>query len=232
MLQLTHLALVPHPCVSESGQHWFRSWWRHQMKTFFALLAIWAGKSSVTDEFSAQRPVTRSFDVFCDMRLNKRLSTQSWNWWYETPSCPLWRHYSAPSHYLNQCGVIINLTLTDKRQWNFDQNIKLFIHENASENFVCEMAAILSRERWVKVRALQWRHNEHDSVPNHQSHGCLPNGLFRQRLKLRVTGLCEGNSPVTGEFPTERASNPENVSIWWRHHGVDKFLYPTQSYGM
>ena len=36
--------------------------------------------------------------------------------------------------------------------------------------------------------------------------------------KLRVTGLCEGNSPVTGEFPAQRAGNAENVPIWWRHH--------------
>ena len=50
----------------------------------------------------------------------------------------------------------------------------------------------------------------------------VTNVLFRLRSKktskLRVTGLCEGNSPVTGEFPTQRASNAENVSIWWRHH--------------
>ena len=37
-------------------------------------------------------PLTRSFDVFFDLRLNKRLSKQSWGWWFETPSCPLWRH--------------------------------------------------------------------------------------------------------------------------------------------
>ena len=68
------------------------SWWRHQMETFSALLAICAGNSPVTGEFSAQRPVTRSFDVFFDPHLNKRLSNQSWGWWFETPSCPLWRH--------------------------------------------------------------------------------------------------------------------------------------------
>ena len=50
------------------------SWWRHQIETFSALLAICAGNSLVTDGFSAQRPVTRSFDVFFDLRLNKRLS--------------------------------------------------------------------------------------------------------------------------------------------------------------
>ena len=57
-----------------------------------ALLAICAGNSPVTGEFSSQRPVTRSFDVFFDLRLNKRLSKQSSGWWFETPSRPLWRH--------------------------------------------------------------------------------------------------------------------------------------------
>ena len=72
------------------------------------------------------------------------------------------------------------------------------------------------------VRPLQWRHNGHDSVSNHQPHDCLLNRLFRRRSKetpkLRVTGLCEGNSPVSGEFSAQRASNAEFVSIWWRHH--------------
>ena len=51
-----------------------RTWWRHQMETFFALLAICAGNSPVIGEFPAQRPVTRGFDVFFDLRLNKRIS--------------------------------------------------------------------------------------------------------------------------------------------------------------
>ena len=72
---------------------WCRnSWWRHEMKTFSALLAICAGNSPVTGEFPAHRPVTRSFDVFCDLRLSKRLSKQSWGCWFVTPSRPLWRH--------------------------------------------------------------------------------------------------------------------------------------------
>ena len=70
--------------------------------------------------------------------------------------------------------------------------------------------------------SLPWRHNERDGVSNHQPHDCLLNRLFRRRSKktskLRVTGLCDGNSPVTGEFPAQRTSNAENVSIWWRHH--------------
>ena len=70
--------------------------------------------------------------------------------------------------------------------------------------------------------SLRWRHNGPVSVSNHQPHDCLLNRLFRRRSKktskLRVTGLCTGNSPGTGEFPAQMASYAENVSIWWRHH--------------
>ena len=75
----------------------FDPWWRHQMETFSALLAICAGNSPVSGEFPAQRPVTRSFDVFFDLRLSKRLSKQSWGWWIETPSRPLLRQCNAMS---------------------------------------------------------------------------------------------------------------------------------------
>ena len=70
--------------------------------------------------------------------------------------------------------------------------------------------------------SLQWRHNGHDGVSNHQHGDCLLNRLFGRRSKktskLRVTGLCAGYSPGTGEFPAQMASNAENASIWWRHH--------------
>ena len=75
------------------------------------------------------------------------------------------------------------------------------------------------------THALQWRHNDHDSVSNHQARDCLLNGLFRHRSKkapkLHVTGFCVGNSPVTGEFPAQKASNAVIVSNWWRHHVAD-----------
>ena len=74
----------------------------------------------------------------------------------------------------------------------------------------------------LKFYTLQWRHNWRYDVSNHQPHHCLLNRLFRRRSKklskLCVTGLCAGNSPVTGEFPSQMASNVEDVSIWWRHH--------------
>ena len=72
------------------------TWWHHQMKTFSALLAFCSRNSPVTGEFPAQRPVTRSFDVFFDLCLNRRMSKQLWGWWLETPSCPLWRHCNEP----------------------------------------------------------------------------------------------------------------------------------------
>ena len=111
---LTHLHLVPHMCVSESGQHWFR-WWRVA--------------------------------------------------------------YSAPSHYLSQCWVFVSLTVRNKLQWNFDQNTKLFIHENASENTVCEKAAILSRGR----RANTFRETKFQHIWTH----LLTHYLFRMCIKCQ-----------------------------------------------
>ena len=72
-------------------QIWRHSWWRHQMETFSTLLAICAGNSPIPGEFPTQRPVTRSFDGFFDLRLNKRLNKQPWGSWFETPSRSLWR---------------------------------------------------------------------------------------------------------------------------------------------
>ena len=91
---------------------------------------------------------------------------------------------------------------------------------------ICVLGTFLLAADFLNdVHTLQWRHDEHDGVSDHQSHDCLLNRLFRCRSKtskLRVTGLFKGNSPVTGEFPTQRASNVENVSIWWRHHVFDR----------
>ena len=92
-----------HECTKGPSQlaERFLAWWRHQMETFSALLAICAGNSPVPGEFPAQRPVTRSFDVFFDLRLNKRSSKQSWGWWFETLSCSLWRHRNGVSKYFS-----------------------------------------------------------------------------------------------------------------------------------
>ena len=71
------------------------------------------------------------------------------------------------------------------------------------------------------LSTLQWRHNGHDGVSNHQPHHCLLNLLSgrgsKKTSKVRVIRLCMGNSSGTGEFPTQMVSNAENASIWWRH---------------
>ena len=76
--------------------------WKH----FSALPTICAGNSHVTGEFPTQRPVTRSFGAFFDMRLNKRLSKQWWGWWFETPLRPLWRHSDCGINYLAQYLIL------------------------------------------------------------------------------------------------------------------------------
>ena len=78
--------------------------------------------------------------------------------------------------------------------------------------------------KWLEILnwTSHWRHNERDGVSNHPRLNCLLNRMFRRRSKktstFRVIGLCEGNPPVTSEFPSQKASNEENVSIRWRHH--------------
>ena len=100
--------------------------------------------------------------------------------------------------------------------------IRCHIYRGQTSHDITYWAAVIEAGHWPKFKALQWRHNEHDGVSNHQPNNCLLNRLFRCRSKntskLHVTGLCAGNSPVTSEFPTQTASDEENVSIWWRHH--------------
>ena len=97
------------------------------METLSALLAICVGNSSVPGELPAQRPVTRSFDIFFDLCLNKRLSKQPWGWWFETPLWSLWRQCNdGDAHGLDaqrqwQCysGGLPTLTLS---QWSSSGN--------------------------------------------------------------------------------------------------------------
>ena len=86
-------------------------WWRHQMEKFSALMAICAGNSPVPGEFPTQRPVTQSFGVFFDLRLNKRLSKQSWGWWLNTLSRPLWRHRKDRRWLRWTCWLLLNSSI-------------------------------------------------------------------------------------------------------------------------
>ena len=99
--------------------------------------------------------------------------------------------------------LILNMRLT----WGCLFSCKVQLHSlNTGANRSRQIIMVMSQ--WT-----QWRHQPHD---------CLLNRLFRYRSKktskLRVAGLCKGNSPVTNEFPAQRASNADNSSVWWRHH--------------
>ena len=109
----------------------------------------------------------------------------------------------------------------------------LLVHRKTKARYIENFYCACPQLRWIQqisittanlsnLNTLQWRHNGRDSVSNHQPRDCLLNSLFKRRSKktskLRVTGLCAGNSPVIDEFPTQMASNVENGFIWWRHH--------------
>ena len=79
------------------------------MGTFSVLLALCAGNSPVTGEFSSQRSVTQSFDVYFDLRQNTKLDKQSRRRWFETPSRSLWRNYND----LNNWGLMVNIMHTE-----------------------------------------------------------------------------------------------------------------------
>ena len=114
----------------------YMTWWRHQMETFSALLAICAGSSPTPrKKFPAQRPVARNVDIFFDLRLNKRLSKQPWDWWFETLSHPLWRHRNDMNQWwpemMTQCHALDKMSIEkiwQKRDHLFTM-FSLFLHD-------------------------------------------------------------------------------------------------------
>ena len=175
------------------------------------------GHLSVPGEFPAQRPVTRSFNVFFGLRLNKRLSKQSWGWWFETLSRSLWRHCN--DYRSTNSTIYDDLALCTTRP--SEGVILTFVNFQTGATV---LFVYVTSNRYTLSQSLQWHHNVHGGVSNHRRLHCLLNCWFRRRSKktskLRVTGLYVGNSPVTGELPTKRASNAEKCSLWWRHQSV------------
>ena len=144
----------------------------------------------------------------------------------------LWHGYSALIFVLWTLDISRPNVTRYYMQHNKDANIALDIiwtHERHTAAHRHERTLV--RSFVSSLETLRWRHNGHDSVSNPQPRACLLNSLIRCRSKktskLRFTGLCAGNSPETDEFPAQRASNAENVYIWWRHH--EKVLRDTQT---
>ena len=121
------------------------------------------GDPSVTGDSLHKGPMTQSFDfVVVVIELKKLLILTHWG--RVTHICVSkltiigsdngFVAWPAPSHYLNQCWIIVNWTLRNKLQWNLNRNSNIFIQENAFESVVCETAAILSRPQCVKLNKL------------------------------------------------------------------------------
>ena len=138
-------------------------------------------------------------------------------------------NFDLLSLFITVSSAIIMHILCDYSYWSAMQILKIKRCIDLAK-FFTKYFAIVTIANWLKPQhthlcccsmSLQWRHNDRDGVSNHQPHDCLLKRLFRRRSKkiwkLRVTGLCAGNSPVTGEFHAKRASNAENVSIWLRY---------------
>ena len=109
--------------------------------------------------------------------------------------------------------------------YNQERNTGKIKIKDSTPDFIVSVVRclVICRYHADQARVTKQRcHNERHGVSNHQPHDYLLNRLFRSRSKktskLRVTGLCVGNSPMIGEFPAQRDSNAESVSIWWRHH--------------
>ena len=139
------------PSSNKPLPEFYVTWWRHQTETVSALLALCVQNSPVIGKFPTQRPVTRTFNFFYDLRLNKRLSKQSWGWRFETLSRSLWRHSNEHMAWLchnelsnsnfNSCFwvcallVLSVIFIHEHHQWNIhyrerDSNVYgiIFLH--------------------------------------------------------------------------------------------------------
>ena len=151
----------------ELGQDHSYSRWRHQIETWSALLALCARNSLVTSEFPSQSPVTRSFDIFFDLPLNKRLSKQSQRQWFKTPSRSLWRHcndLSADklSWRMRVKSVGTKVPQQNYQEFNHKEHIQIKYHLKSKSfhwikhNIVCKISAfIIFKHPSVKRRHRQ-----------------------------------------------------------------------------
>ena len=132
------------------------SWWRHQLEAFSALLAIYVGNSPVPDAFPAKRPVTRSFDAFFDLHPNKRFSKQWWGWWFDSPSCPLWRHRNGAniSGYA-VISVVMSACPTHRHSGNSVHKSRQLIENSERWKWL----VIKSARKWWIVKTKQILHD-------------------------------------------------------------------------
>ena len=163
------------------------------------------GEFTGPGEFPTQRPVTRSFDVYFDLRLNKRLSKQPWGWWFETLSWSLWRHRNEPlfcnycciTHYFAERHSDINETELIEFVVRVAADPKYFeycLHENCT--------GPLLPISWEYTSAFFFATTCTTTIGKR----LMPHSWWYHQMET-ISGLlafCEGNQPVTGGFPSQR----------------------------
>ena len=168
------------------------------METFSVLLALCAGNSAATGEFPSQMAVTRGFDVFFDLRVDKRLSTQSRRWWFETPSHSLWRHCNDIPWQSIHIHVLEATTYRHLMRWK------------SLQTTMQSCGHPLSLVRWTSTEPKNvswWRH--------------------QMEIFSALLALCSGNSsPVIGEFSPQRPVNVliSTISVAALQHVVTRLL--------
>ena len=171
------------------------------MEAFSVLLTIC--DSPVTGEFPIQRTVTRSFDVFFDLRLNKRLSKQSWGRWFETPSRPLWRHYNVllrvkilkvknlrfkfPGNFAGWHSVLaLHMILTQQRVWHPAEMIHI--------RHRCELSWESRRLRSSVIGLFVQKLTQTDNTVKHRNSAllapCLTKGQWCEKCFNVMTSSC------------------------------------------
>ena len=134
-------------------------------------------------------------------------------------------------------GFCFMMSSCTQQRWNKDPILNSILTSHCSSSWVSYGHLLLSTLKMTEhfmTKGIPVSHNECNGVSNHRGLNGLLKRLFRRKSKktsmLCIIGLCKGNSPVTGEFPSQRASNIENVSIWWHHHG-DLSIKPPKACG-
>ena len=158
--------------------------------------------------------------------------------WYLAPGHQLEQYSLIPSYsdmtinqitlYMLNCSgkyKSIFLPYFSKHSDKLKSFVVMTVITCATHIFIAKMRTCVHfSDKVVHCNSLQWRHNGPDGVSNHQPHHCLLSRLSGRRSKktskLRVTGLCAGNSPGTGGFPAQMTRNTENISIWWYRHDI------------
>ena len=155
------------------------------METFSALLDLCAGNSPVTGEFPAQRPVTWSFDVSFDLRLNKRLRKQSWGWWFETPSRSLWYHCNT-RHWDDIVSNVGRLSSVN------NQYLGYWWSGGARRLGICDHG--------IDIVCLWIFRPPHELKYNYKKHAFLPHVQMFMQEKNWLLRLCIPYLPIEAEW--------------------------------